>query len=106
MAPPRSLSPKCPFIAAQLAAQINGTNSASLKPHDRADSDRERRQFHGVRGSIRNQNFLGSQAVTRSNKWAQYAIASVISPTSITVTTSADTQTGFSYLAPGGGRIR
>src|SRR5580704_14199824 len=108
----------CPFIAAQLAAQINGTNWASINPTIAlmaTVSGASFTVFAARYGTVNTsgtwvsfasgQNFLGSRAgdpILISG--VQYAISSVNSPTSATLTTSAGTQTGVNYLAPGGGR--
>ena len=108
----------CPFIAAQLAAQINGTNWAFLNPTIALMATVSGASFtvYAARyGTVNTsgtsvsfasgQNFLGSQAGDPILiNGVQYAIASVTSPTSATLTTSAGTQTGVNYLAPGGGR--
>src|SRR5271165_291167 len=108
----------CPLIAAQLASQINGTNWASINPTIALMATVSGASFtvYAARyGTVNTsgtsvsfdagQNFLGSQAGDPILiNGVQYAIASVTSLTSATLTTSAGTQTGVNYLAPGGGR--
>jgi hypothetical protein len=108
----------CQFIAAQLASQINGTNWVSINPTTAlmatvsgASFTVYAARFGTVNTSgtpvtfVSGQNFLGSQSGDPIIiHGAQYAIASVNSPTSITLTTPAGAQTDVGYLAPGGGR--
>jgi len=100
------------------AAQINGTTWAGINPTialmatvSGASFTVYASRFSSVNTSgtsvtlTSGQNFLGSQAGDPIIiHGVQYVIASVNSPTSITLTTSAGTQTGVTYLAPGGGR--
>src|SRR5277367_3467528 len=106
------------YIAGVMASCINGTNWNSIGPTTALMATVSGASFtvYAARyGTVNTsgtsvsfasgQNFLGSQAGDPILiNGVQYAIASVTSPTSATLTTSAGTQTGVNYLAPGGGR--
>jgi hypothetical protein len=106
------------YIAGVMASYINGTNWNSIGPTTALMATVSGASFtvYAARyGTVNTsgtsvsfasgQNFLGSQPGDPIIiNGATYAIASVVSPTSLTLTTSAGTQTGVNYLAPGGGR--
>jgi hypothetical protein len=106
------------YIAGVMASYINGTNWNSIGPTTALMATVSGASFtvYAARyGTVNTsgtsvsfasgQNYLGSQPGDPIIiNGAPYVIASVVSPTSLTLTTSAGTQTGVNYLAPGGGR--
>ena len=105
-------------VAAAMSAAVNGANWTSLAPTTALMATASGATFtvtaarygkvntSGTAVTLSSgQNFLGSNnGDTFVIAGVAYTISTVNSPTSITLTASAGTQTAAAYLAPGGGR--
>jgi hypothetical protein len=104
------------FVAASLVNQINATNWNTLSPALALIATASGANFTVYAAAYGTCNTSGTSVTWASGfNWLGastgpicingqlYTIASVNSPTSITLTTSAGTQTGVKYTVPGGG---